>query len=310
MVRVWTHTSIAGGIELAFERSASVWGNTLQIFAKSPRGWAFPVYAKEKYMAWMMEREKHHQAWWLIHSNYLVNLAKPLDDAKAEIASVLHDIEVAHALQYEAINVHIGKEKWRSSQKEAMQLMTKNVAYIIEQAHQKWWWDVQFLFENTAGQGSEIGSSFAELKIFVHDFLGQLPVKFCIDTAHCRWGWINLDNWDTCIDQFNESIWIDRLYAFHLNDAKVPLWAHLDRHASLWRWFIGRPVLSKVILRASKHNLPMFIETPEIELWSEEVEAVKRIARGEVDRIEQVHHHVFQQQALKKFAAPTSLFGE
>ncbi|MDP2670519.1 MAG: hypothetical protein Q8O99_06495 [bacterium] len=51
MFNVGTHTSIAGGIEKAFERSAAVGGTTLQIFAKSPRGRAIPTYTDEQYEA-------------------------------------------------------------------------------------------------------------------------------------------------------------------------------------------------------------------------------------------------------------------
>jgi hypothetical protein len=34
---IGAHMSIAGGLHLAFERSAAIGGTTLQIFAKSPR---------------------------------------------------------------------------------------------------------------------------------------------------------------------------------------------------------------------------------------------------------------------------------
>jgi deoxyribonuclease-4 len=308
MVRIGTHTSIAGGIELAFQRSAEVGWNTLQIFAKSPRGRAYPTYTQEQYALGRTARKQAQQLWGLVHSNYLINLSKPHDEAKAEIASVLHDFEVAHALWYEAVNVHIGKEKWRTSKQEAMQLMTKNVGYILEMVHKKWRGDVTFLFENTAWQGSEIGSNVAELGMFVKDFLHDMPVKFCIDTAHCRWGGIDLAQRDACEEQFAQSIGIDRLYAIHLNDAKVPLGAHLDRHASLWQGFIGWPVLSKVIAWAAKHDKPLFIETPEPDLRPDEINKVKSIVAGDLKRIDAEHKNVFQQQALKKYATPTGLF--
>ena len=308
MVRIGTHTSIAGGIELAFQRSAEIGGTTLQIFAKSPRGRSYPTYQQEQYQLGRAARKQYKQVWGIIHSNYLVNLAKPHDEAKAEIASVLHDFEVAHALGYEAVNVHIGKEKWRASKQEAMQLMIKNVGYILDVAHKKWRGDVTFLFENTAGQGSEIGSNFEELRMFTKDYLHDLPVKFCIDTAHCRWGGIDLAKWDDCVAQFDESIGLDRLYAIHLNDAKVPLWAHLDRHASLGQGFIGWPVLSKVVTWATKNDIPLFIETPEPDLRPNEIAAVKCIAAGDCDWIAKEHQKVFQQQSLKKFAAQAGLF--
>ncbi len=189
-----------------------------------------------------------------------------------------------------------------------MQMMTKNVGYILEVAHKKWRADVVFLFENTAGQWSEIGSNFAELGMFVKDYLHDLPVKFCIDTAHCRGGGIDFAQRDACEEQFAQSIGIDRLYAIHLNDAKVPLGAHLDRHASLGQGFIGWPVLSKVIAWAAKHDKPLFIETPEPDLRADEVASVKRIVAGDLKRLEAEHNQVFQQQSLKKYADQAWLF--
>jgi endonuclease IV len=41
--------SISGGIEKAFERSASTGNSTLMIFAKSPRGWKLPEYSEEQF---------------------------------------------------------------------------------------------------------------------------------------------------------------------------------------------------------------------------------------------------------------------
>jgi endonuclease IV len=45
---------------------------------------------------------------------------------------------------------------------------------------------VQFVFENTAGQGSEIGSTLEEIGYFYRTYLSDMPVKFTIDTAHCQ----------------------------------------------------------------------------------------------------------------------------
>lgn len=44
---IGAHTSIAGGIHLAFQRAAEIGANTLQIFAKSPRGRSLPTISDE-----------------------------------------------------------------------------------------------------------------------------------------------------------------------------------------------------------------------------------------------------------------------
>jgi endonuclease IV len=64
--------------------------------------------------------------------------------------------------------------------------MAKNVERILKFVQEKGYTDVQYLFENTAGQGSELGTSIEELGVLSKQYLKDLPVKFCIDTAHCR----------------------------------------------------------------------------------------------------------------------------
>ncbi len=304
MVRVWTHTSIAKWPELAFERSAEVGGNTLQIFAKSPRGWQIPHYSKEQLDAGMEMRKKYKQVGGLIHSNYLANLSKPSNEIRYEIDSIVHDFMLAHIHGYDGVNVHVGKSAWRTSKDEAMKNMVINIERILKDVKDKKYTGVQFLFENTAGQWSEIGSNIDELGYFWKNYLKDLPVKFCIDTAHCQWGWIDVSKREEVVEQFDSAIWIEQVYSIHLNDAKVPLWAKLDRHASLGYGFIGWPALAKVIKRATQNDRGIYIETPEPERWPDEVAKVKLIADWKIDWIEKEHAKVYKTQALKKFIQP------
>lgn len=302
MIYVWTHTSIAWWIELAFQRSGEIWGTTLQIFAKSPRGRQIPHVSAEQFERGRQERAKRNQTWGLVHSNYLINLSKPFDEVKTEINSVLQDFEVAYELGFDAVNVHIWKGKWRDSLDEAMKHMTENVTYILQKLKDAKHDNVQFLFENTAGQWSEIGSTQQELGYFWNTYLKDLPVKFCIDTAHCRGGWIDVNKREEFTSWFGETIGIEQLYSIHLNDSKAALGSKLDRHASLWRGLIGWPALAKVVRRAAANERNLYIETSDDSLWPQEIEAVKRVAAGDDSWIEEFHRTNFREQTLKKFA--------
>lgn len=111
MSRIGAHTSIAGGLSLSIERAHAIGADTLQIFAKSPRGWSFPTYPQEEYDRVMELRKKLGITGGLIHSNYLANLSKPFAECQTDIKSIIHDFEVAHHTGFEAINVHVGKGK-------------------------------------------------------------------------------------------------------------------------------------------------------------------------------------------------------
>lgn len=301
MFRLWTHTSIAWWPELAFARSAEVGGNTLQIFAKSPRGRAFPTYSEEQIAIWKTERERTGQVGGLIHSNYLINLSKPYEQLTKEIDSVIHDFQLAHDLWYDAVNVHIGKMKWFTLD-EAMQNMQNNLVLLFTRLTELWLNNVQYVWENTAWQGSEIGSTLAEIGYFYRTYMKELPVKFCFDTAHCRWGGIDLRDRDLTVEHIDEQIGIEQLYCIHFNDAKVPLWAKLDRHASLGRGFIWWKTLAPIAQRAEKNQRALYIETPEPDLRADEIVKVRQIVAWDMTWIEKFDSEFAWTQALKKYA--------
>lgn len=300
MLRVGAHTSIAWGLYNAFERSYEIGGNTLQIFAKSPRGRSIPAYKESDYELAREYRAKYEQQWGLIHANYLANLSKPFDECQNDIKSILHDFEVWHHTWFEAINVHVWKWKWFADKHEAYANMAKNVEYIITQKNAHKYAPI-FLFEITAWQGSELGYLVQELAEFYNGYLKDLPIAFCFDTAHA-WGWGNdLAEWDKLIDIRGSSIGVDKLYSFHLNDSKALLWSHLDRHAPLGRWAIGMPTLATIIQWAADHDKPLFLETSEPELWPEEISSIKKIALRDTDRIKDFHADHQWTHLLKKF---------
>ena len=300
MIRVGAHTSIAGGIHLAFERSAAIWGNTLQIFAKSPRGWSIPSYKDEDYQLAVDYREKFGQKWGLIHSNYLANLSKSFDECQPDIRSIMHDFEVAHHTWFEAVNIHVWKGKGFVNVEDAYDNMKRNVEFILEN-NRKHWFTPKFLFEITAGQGSELGYLVEDLAVFYKNYLKDLPVWFCFDTAHAWWGWNDLRKWDELIHKRDALIGIDKLYSFHLNDSKAALGSHLDRHAPLGRGAIGFPTIAQIIQRAAKHDKAIFLETTDPDLRPQEISQIKQIANGDTEWIDKFHSEHNGTHLLKKF---------
>lgn len=300
MLRVGAHTSIAWWIHLAFERSAEIGGNTLQIFAKSPRGWSIPAYKEADYALAREYREKYKQVWGLIHANYLANLSKPFEECQNDIKSILHDFEVSHYTGFEAINVHVGKWKWFDNLNDAYNNMAKNVEYIVKQ-NAIHGYSPKFLFEITAWQGSELGYLVQDLAIFYKEYLKDLPIAFCFDTAHAWGGWNDLTHRNDLIDIWATSIGIDKLYSFHLNDSKALLGSHLDRHAPLGRGAIGMSAIATIVQWAVAHEKPIFLETSEPDLWPEEIELIKKIATNDLTWIDEFHKKHSNTHLLKKF---------
>ncbi len=269
-----------------------------------------PEYTNEQFALAREYREKYKQEGGIIHANYLANLSKPKAECQKDLASIIHDFYVWTETWFEWINVHIGKQKWFDNKDDAFRNMTHNVEYILGECNKKWY-TPKFLFEITAGQGSELWTTIEEIWYFYKNFLKDLPIAFCFDTAHA-WGAGNdLAKRDDVIWKRDDQIGIDQLFAFHLNDAKVALGSHLDRHAPLGRWAIWWQNLIPIIERAAKHNKWIYLETTEPDRRPEEIRYIRQIIAGDTWAVMHLHKTEYQSELLKKFQAwwDQSLFG-
>ena len=123
---------------------------------------------------------------------------------------------------------------------------------------------VRILLEFTAGQGSCVGCSFAELGDMVQ-LTGERRVGICLDTQHLFAAgveWTTARGYERAFDEFDRVIGLERLEAFHLNDSKRPLGARVDRHAVIGDGFIGLPPFGRLLADARFAALPGYLETP------------------------------------------------
>ncbi|MCH8870865.1 MAG: hypothetical protein IIC85_14220, partial [Chloroflexi bacterium] len=68
------HVSTAGGISKAVERAQEIGAETIQIFASSPRAWAFKPLAEEQILAFREAVEEAGVKSTFLHALYLVNV--------------------------------------------------------------------------------------------------------------------------------------------------------------------------------------------------------------------------------------------
>ena len=92
---------------------------------------------------------------------------------------------------------------------------------------------IRIAIENTAGAGTILGGTFEEL--------------------------------DSLLSAIN------KLFGMHLNDSKVPLSSHKDRHESIGKGLIGKEPFLEITSRSDTENIPLILETPDESLWSNEI---------------------------------------
>ncbi|GAH34711.1 unnamed protein product, partial [marine sediment metagenome] len=58
----------------------------------------------------------------------------------------------------------------------------------------------------------------------------------------------------------------------HLNDSKKVLGSRVDRHDQIGKGFIGKDTFRMIMNDPRLDEVPMILETPDDELWKEEIE--------------------------------------
>jgi deoxyribonuclease-4 len=119
--------------------------------------------------------------------------------------------------------------------------------------------------ENTAGQGTNLASSFQEIKEIMDRsrFPDQLGV--CLDTCHAfaaGYDIRTLQTYQTTIHELECQVGLSRLHFFHLNDSKQPLGSRVDRHEHIGKGHIGLEGFRLLLNDERFGQHPMVLETP------------------------------------------------
>jgi deoxyribonuclease-4 len=64
----------------------------------------------------------------------------------------------------------------------------------------------------------------------------------------------------------------------HLNDSKKELGTNVDRHDSLGEGYIGWTPFKRIMGDDRFNGIPLILETPDTDRWSEEIDTLKMMA--------------------------------
>ncbi len=274
-MRLGCHLSIAKGFAHAVKTAPSLNANAFQYFTKNPRGFrtAKPLDRVDAERGRALMREMNLVA--VGHTPYLINLASPDEGLyQASIEALVQDLLIAEARGSYGVVVHCGKPKdhGRDFGIERMQAALQSV---LAQSRTE---GVKILIENTAGQGSEIGTELPELLAIVDPFSVD-DVGICLDTQHAfAAGVLSRENPED-FPGFHDTTFMKRLNAIHLNDSKVEFSSHKDRHALIGQGYLGLDGIARLVNDPRLAEIPFYLETPvESEAqYAEEIAAVRAL---------------------------------
>lgn len=276
-MRLGAHMSIAGGVDKAVERGASIGCETIQIFVKSPNRWAPRKLPPDE-----IERFRERQAQTGIrpifaHDSYLVNVGSP-DDALWEksLASLLEEVEHSEALGLPYLVMHPG-----AHMDAGVEAGLDRVARAIDVVHERTpGYRVRILLETTAGAGTVLGRRFEELRGIIDRVKEPGRLAVCFDTCHVFASGYDLrtrEAYEQTMRELERVIGCNRVLAFHLNDSRGGLGSHIDRHENIGEGQLGLDSFRWLLNDPRWADRPMVIETEKSEDMHEDVENLRRL---------------------------------
>lgn len=255
------HTSIAGSFHQAAEKAYQLTCNTFQIFSSSPRMWKTRDPRAEEIATLHRLRQRYDLHPLVIHANYLINLASPEPAIRTRsIEAFRGEVGRASALGAEYLVLHPGSRKDGSSETGIRTL----AASIRDAARKTPFGKMTLLIENTAGQGTCLGSTFEELREILA-LLEGLPTACCIDTAHCFAAGMDISSrpgLETMIGSLDEIVGLDRVKVIHTNDCRSQLGSHVDRHEHIGKGGIGMEGFRGIVNHPALREKTFILETP------------------------------------------------
>ena len=193
----------------------------------------------------------------ICHAPYIVNPATN-DDVKRNFAIdfLKNEIKRCSELGVKYIVLHPG-----SAVGIDRNIAIENIIYVLNQILDNSY-DVKILLETMAGKGNECGKTTIELKSIIDNIKYQDKIGVCLDTCHLNDSGIDISNFNSYLDEFDNLIGLDKIGCIHINDSKNELGSHKDRHANIGYGIIGFDNIINVINNPLLKDIPFILETP------------------------------------------------
>ncbi|MFA6170477.1 MAG: deoxyribonuclease IV [Candidatus Margulisiibacteriota bacterium] len=266
------HMSIAGGVDKAIERGLSIGCSAIQIFVKNNNQWVGKPFAPGEVERFKSARDQS-SLFVFAHAGYLINLAAPpSDNLEKSLRSMQDELERCEGLKLPFIVLHPGSHLGKG-EGQGLGLVIKHLNELIEQTKG---FKVKIALETTAGQGSNLGYKFSHLAEIIAGVKAPERLGVCFDTCHSFAAGYNLkEDYQTTWKEFERTIGLDKLLAFHLNDSKTGLGAKKDRHEQIGQGELGLEPFRLLMNDLRFEKLPMILETPKGPEMKEDVENLR-----------------------------------
>ena len=265
MPYIGVHESISGGHANAVSAAADAGFDCVQIFSKNSSQWKAKPLTEKDGQQFQQTLQYRKLRFPLVHNSYLINLASGKEELRQKsIAAFVDEMERTATLGIPWVVMHPGSPTGDES-KNAVENGLQRISEAFDTIFQQTKTSVGVLLETTAGQGSNLGWKFEHLARIIE--LSAAPDRFgvCVDTCHITAAGYSLatqKEYEATFAQFDASIGLHRLKAFHLNDSVKGVGSKIDRHAHIGHGTLGLEPFRFLVNDSRFAELPMYLETP------------------------------------------------
>lgn len=268
MALLGAHVSISGGIENAPLRGDTLQCDTIQIFSKQQLRWEAKSLSEKEVTQYKENLGKSTIKSVVIHISYLINPGSPeREKLKKSRNALLEEIIRAECLQASGLVLHPGSHMNKIPEDTCLKLIAESINIMIDQTKGL---KLKLLIENTAGQGSALGYTFEHLAKIIELVQDKSRVGICFDTCHAFAAGYDMRTekaYAETFRKFHDSIGLDKIAIFHINDSKKGLGTRIDRHENLGYGCIGKDTFRLLVNDIRFKNIPMILETPGGDEW-------------------------------------------
>jgi deoxyribonuclease-4 len=280
MKYVGAHVSSSGGVENAPINADRIGAKAFALFTKNQRQWFSNPLTKASIKAFRENCEKlgYKPFQILPHDSYLINLGHPEEEPlKKSRESFLDEMQRCEQLGLDRLNFHPGSHLNGIGIEECLIRIAESINGTLEKTN-----GVTAVIENTAGQGTNLGHTFEQLKVIIDNVEDKSRVGVCIDTCHAFTSGYDVkspEGFKKTFESFGEIIGFKYLKGIHLNDSKKDFGTRVDRHDNIGNGFLGEGTFAILMNDHRFDNIPLILETPEESLWEAEIKKLYSLIR-------------------------------
>lgn len=264
---IGSHVSIGGGLLGAAQEAFSYNANTFMVYTGAPQNSVRKPLESLKINEGKEFMAEHGISDIVVHAPYIINLASYKENTFSLAKDFLEkELIRAAAFGSRYLVLHPGAYTDKT-----LEYGINRIAKGINEVLSKDVPEIYLCLETMAGKGSEVGRNFGELKSVIDKIDKKDRIGICFDTCHTHdSGYDIVNNFDGVLDEFDETIGLDRLKVFHINGSLNAKGAKKDRHANIGadeinpkgRDCIGFEAINYIVHHPKTQGCPFILETP------------------------------------------------